>query len=416
MTAPDSNAEGIAPFGRIGLTGRQRLAGLIVAAGLMAHPLARARGENQADYRFESYREDGGRMGVDTQSVLFDTQVKPWLALKGEAVYDAISGATPSGAPPPAEVAAIGQLPVTGPLSTSVPTQFMRDQRWAGSLDATFSFGPHHLTPEFSYSTEHDYISYGGALNYSLDLNGKNTTLNLGWSHDADSILANAATYIYQIQRKDTDDFLIGVNQLLSPRTVLTANFTFRDARGYLSDPYRGVMFDAYPQFDPNNAILFGESRPNQRQSYIGYGSLTQFITPLQGSAEGSYRFYHDTFGIDAHTVELAWHQKLGRRILLSPEFRYYRQSAAFFYATHFAGDPTDPTNPTPIPAYYSADYRLSRLETFTYGVTASARISERFSIDASYHRYEMQGLDGVTSPSAYPQANVFTIGGRVWF
>jgi hypothetical protein len=175
-------------------------------------------------------------------------------------------------------------------------------------------------------------------------------------------------------------------------------------------------MFDAYPQFDPNNAILFGESRPNQRQSYIGYGSLTQFITPLQGSAEGSYRFYHDTFGIDAHTVELAWHQKLGRRILLSPEFRYYRQSAAFFYATHFAGDPTDPTNPTPIPAYYSADYRLSRLETFTYGVTASARISERFSIDASYHRYEMQGLDGVTSPSAYPQANVFTIGGRVWF
>ncbi len=253
-------------------------------------------------------------------------------------------------------------------------------------------------------------------MNYSLDLNGKNTTLNLGWSHDADSILANAATYIYQTQHKDTDDFLIGINQLLSPRTVLTANFTFRDARGYLSDPYRGVMFDAYPQFDPNNASLFGESRPNQRQSYIGYVSLTQFITPLRGSAEGSYRFYHDTFGINAHTVELAWHQKLGRRVLLSPEFRYYRQSAAFFYAPHFAGDPTDPTNPTPIPAFYSADYRLSRLETFTYGVTASARISERFSIDASYHRYEMQGLDGVTSPSAYPQANVLTIGGRVWF
>jgi hypothetical protein len=416
MDTPDLTSTGIGSCRRTGLTGRQRLAGLMVAAGLLTHPLTRARGENQADYRFESYREDGGRMSVDTQSVLFDTQVKPWLTLKGQAVYDAISGATPSGAPPPAEVAAIAQLPVTGPLSTSVPTQFMHDRRWAGSLDAAFSFGPHHLTPQFSYSTEHDYISYGGALNYSLDLNQKNTTLNLGWSHDADSILANSATYIYQDQHKDTDDFLIGVNQLLSPRTVLTANFTYRNARGYLNDPYRGVMFDAYPQFDPNNPSLFGESRPARRQSYIGYVSLTQFITPLRGSAEGAYRFYHDTFGIDAHTVELAWHQKIGRRILLSPEFRYYRQSAASFYGTHFAGDPSDPTNPTPIPAYYSADYRLSRLETFTYGATASARISDRFSIDVSYHRYEMHGLDDVTSASAYPKANVFTIGGRVWF
>ncbi len=403
------------PGGEAGLTWRQRLAAWITAVALLAHPLSRARAEDQADYRFESYREDGGRIGVDTHAWLFDTRLTSWVSVKGQAVYDAISGATPTGAPPPAEVAAIGQLPTAG-LSTSVPTQFMRDMRWAGSLDATFNFGPHRITPEFSYSSEHDYLSYGGALNYSVDLNGKNTTLNLGWSHDADTILPNAATYIYQEQHKDTDDFLVGVNQLLSPKTVLTANFTFRNAHGYLNDPYRGVLFDAYPQFDPNNPSLFAENRPNHRQSYLGFVSLTQYVTPLRGSAEVAYRYFHDTFGIDAHTVDLAWHQKIGRRVLLSPNFRYYRQSAASFYSTHFAGDPSDPSNPTPVPAYYSADYRLSRMETFAYGVTLSARVTDRFSLDASYHRYEMFGLDGVTSPSAYPKANIFTIGGRVWF
>jgi hypothetical protein len=30
--------------------------------------------------------------------------------------------------------------------------------------------------------------------------------------------------------------------------------------------------------------------------------------------------------------------------------------------------------------------------------------------------RYIMQGLDGATSQSAYPDANVVSIGARVWF
>ena len=392
---------------------RRRVASWSLAGGLQLLQLHPARGEDHLDYRFERYQEENGRIGVDTQAWLLEKKLTSWLTLKGQMVYDAISGATPNGAPP----AALVRFPwdVQGPLSTSVPTAQMKDERWAGSVDAMFSFGPHHITPQYSYSTEHDYVSRGVALNYALDLNEKNTTLQLGWSHNFDTVLPYHGTYIFLPQSKDQDDVLVGITQLLGPKTVLTADFTFRNARGYLADPYRGVVFDDYPVADPP---YYNEIRPNYRQSYIGYLSLTQYLTPLHASVEGSYRFSRDTFGISAHTLDLQWRQKIGRRVVLSPLFRFYHQTAANFYGDQFPGDPGlyPVFDPTPIPTYYSADYRLSKIETFTFGVEASIKVIESLSLDFAYKRYEMFGLDNVTSPTAYPKANIFSIGARLWF
>lgn len=398
----------------IGVRCRRQAVALGLALALYLLQLNRALAEDHVDYRYENYREDGGRMAVDTHSWLFEGKIMPWLSVQGEAVFDAISGATPTGAPPATDIKV--PFPPPGPYNNTVPLTHMHDKRYAGNIEAMMTFGPHHITPQFSYSEESDYISYGAALNYSLDLNGKNTTLDLGWSHDFDTILATPFTYIHNNQNKDTDDLLVGVNQLLGPKTVLTLNFTFRNSHGYEDDPYRGVLFGDYPQGDLNNPSLFGEHRPDFKQSYIGYASLLQYVTPLNGGLEGSYRFYDDTFGIRAHTVAVSWHQKIGRMFLISPVFRYYRQTAADFYATQFAGDPSNPGDPNPVPAYYSADYRLSRMETFTFGVEASARVTDWLTLDLAYKRYEMRGLDGVTSQSAYPKANVVTVGARLWF
>jgi hypothetical protein len=383
-----------------------------LAISLYLLRLNRASAEDHVDYRFESYQEDNGRIGVDTHSWLFEKKVTSWLTLRGDAVWDAIAGATPIGAPPASEIK--NPFPPPGPYNTTVPLAYMKDTRWAGSLDAAMTFGPHHITPQFAYSSEHDYISYGGALNYSLDLNQKNTTLNLGWAHDWDTVVSG--TYLTEAQPKDTDHFLIGINQLLGPKTVMTVNFSFRNSRGYLNDPYRGVLFEDYPQFDLNTPILFPENRPTHRMSYLGFASLTQFITPLRASVEGSYRFSYDTYNIYAHTVDVSWHQKITQRVLLSPFFRYYYQTAASFYGTQFPGDPSNPFDPTPIPTYYSADYRLSKMETFSVGVDLSAKLTDWLSLNASYMRYGMYGLNNLTSSSAYPKANVVTIGASLWF
>ena len=120
-----------------------------------------------------------------------------------------------------------------------------------------------------------------------------------------------------------------------------------------------------------------------------------------------------------SHTVSLSWFQKLGKHVVVSPMFRFADQSEADFYGVRFPGDaslPPDDPFYVPIPDHYSADYRLSAMQTFTYGLSATWKIKDRVSLDVAYKRYDMFGKDNVTSKDAYPNANVFSGGVRVWF
>jgi long-subunit fatty acid transport protein len=67
-------------------------------------------------------------------------------------------------------------------------------------------------------------------------------------------------------------------------------------------------------------------------------------------------------------------------------------------------------------PSAYSSDYRLSELNTFSLGLRATYRIQKHLSLDAGYMRYVMRGLDDMTSQTAFPSANIFTLGLRGWF
>jgi len=69
-----------------------------------------------------------------------------------------------------------------------------------------------------------------------------------------------------------------------------------------------------------------------------------------------------------------------------------------------------------PTPAYYSADYRLSALDSWTEGVSLTVRIQKHVSLGAAYRHYQMFGTDGVTPAAQYPTANVFSGSLTIWF
>lgn len=375
--------------------------------------LARTRGEDRVDFRYEDYQEENNRIHVSTAGAYFDLGLSSWATLKGNFIYDSIAGATPRGTP-------------FQPGTNAVNLVHMDDTRYAGFLEPTFKAGNHTLSPQVAYSVESDYESIGISLNDAIDFNDKNTTLVLGLSHSFDHVLPNEGE-LHNIREsitnslpKDTTDLLVGVTQLLGPATVLTCDLTVGYSSGYLSDPYKRVLFDDYPytQGDPANPNAYtgwAENRPDHKLREVVYLSLSHNFEPVHGAVEASYRFYHDDFGILAHTATVQWNQKIGKRVIVSPLFRFYTQTAADFYATHFPGDPDRPQL-FPLPEHYSSDYRLSALNSYTCGLSVSVKVQDHLSLDLEYQRYEMIGTDGITSPGQYPKANVLSGGLTLWF
>ena len=396
---------------------RKRIIVLTLAVLLLLSDLHPARAEDEVAYRFEYYKENDGRMEILTHGVGFDATLKEGLlSINGELVYDALSGATPNGAAPPYKYNFDNTFGlITGNTSeTHVPMATLAETevRKAVSIATPVTLGLHTLTPQVAYSQESDYKSTGAALNYALLLNEKNTTLTCGWAHTWDKV-KDAAGPGGVYQDKAGDDFLIGISQLLSPKTVLGFNLTYGQSQGFLNDPYRSISYSQEPVFiytgAANDFVGAPEKRPGFKNKIVGRASLTQFISPVNASVEAAYRYYRDSFGISAHTLELAWYQKFGKHVILSPNVRFYRQSAASFYTEMLTSIGAEPQ-------YYSADYRLSQMETIAPGLNLVVKATKNLSLDVSYKYYTTRGLDGVTSQTAYPKANVFSIGARFHF
>ncbi|MEC9332097.1 MAG: DUF3570 domain-containing protein [Verrucomicrobiota bacterium] len=393
---------------------------------LWSSPVLRGRAEDRIDFKHEDYSEENGRIKIRTTSFLFERDLIPKLTVKGAYVYDGVSGATPTGAPPL-------------PNESEVETTEIKDIRRAGFIAADYQIGSHKLSPQLAYSSESDYKSFGLSLIDSMDFNDKNTTITIGASHDIDRIVPNYGMNIIREKNKDNSQVIVGLTQLINPKTVFTANLTLGYSSGYLDDPYKGVLFDdhysptteeikslseflsldeiidlfEYKDGDPY--VLFPENRPSKKFRQVGLLSLTHYIEKLNGSIEGAYRYYHDDFGVNSDTLSLTWRQKIGDQFIVSPSFRFYRQSSADFYNPRFnVGSPIQ--HPEATPSHYSADFRLSEFDSFTYGVKFNYIVSDNLKFDLSLKRYEMEGKDNKTSPSAYANANIITGGFRVWF
>lgn len=360
-----------------------------------------ARAEGDVSYKFQSWQEEAGRVRVDSHYGLAEQSLPADAKLKLTGVIDSITGATPT-----------GQLPTTpgGP----VPLTNIEDRRKAWQAEVSKPLGSVNLSLGYANSRESDYVSNGWSLNTLTDLNKKNTTFLLGVAGTSDRV---KVFFQQPWEHKRSLDAVVGVTQLIDPNTSVSFNLSYGRATGFLSDPYKLIEkhVDVGPGF-PQLLRTFGENRPDERKKWIGFASINHAIPEVNGAVEGSYRLYHDDFGVTSHTVSLEWFQKIGGdRFVLRPAVRLYQQSAADFYLLTLDGTSITPgLMPNPQGPFYSDDYRLSKMRTFTYGLRAVYTvIPQRLVVDASYDRYSMKGRDGMTSPSAYTDANVFTVGGK---
>jgi hypothetical protein len=376
---------------------RSAAASALVAAALaLSLPRQAARAEDAVAYEYENYREEDGRITVVTQSGSADQDVGTFGHISLTGTVDAVAGATPTGRPAP-----------DGSDQVALSEIHTRRKAWSGSYSQQVRNV--NIDAGFAESRESDYVSRGWSLNTLTDLNEKNTTVRAGIAGTDDRVeVFFEPAYL----PKHTNDAILGVTQVLDPLTFVTLNVSAGRSTGDLSEPHKFVEkgIDILPGLVLEES--FAENRPNQRERGSVYASINRAFPKLRGAVEASYRFYADTFGIVAHTLEADWIQHVGPQVLLEPMVRLYQQSAARFYVYDLDSTPIVPVRvPNGTGPYYSSDFRLSAEDTTSLGLKATWKVSERIHLDASNERYVISGRDGVTPASAYPRANITTLG-----
>jgi hypothetical protein len=170
---------------------------------------------------------------------------------------------------------------------------------------------------------------------------------------------------------RSTSNANLGVTQLLTPTTVVLLGYGFTLQGGTLSNTWESV-----PLADGTRGA---EIVPRRRLRHALSGRLLQWL-PWQGALKLGYRFYADSWGSTANTLDAALSQRVGR-LTLEVGGRYHQQTAVDFFAIAF-----DPS----VPGYRTSDSDLAALHATA--VSAGARWDQ--PIGAYGHRLYF-GLTG---------------------
>ena len=125
---------------------------------------------------------------------------------------------------------------------------------------------------------------------------------------------------------RTTTNVNLGVTQLLTPTTIVLGSYGFTTQGGTLTNTWNSV-----PLSDGTRGT---EIVPRRRDRHALSGRLVQWL-PWQGALRLGYRFYADSWGSVAHTVDANLSQRVGR-LTLDLGARYHRQSAVGFFGIVF--------------------------------------------------------------------------------
>ena len=297
-----------------------------------------------------------------------------------KVVFDAMSGATPTGAVKDTSLTFTGASGGTGinPVGESGALAKFDDTRAAVSLDWAHEH-TRTLTVNYNgaFSVENDWRSFSLAATANKENSSRSTRWTLGIAGTYDQIFrvngnntpdpmtpVSAQRFLGEGERSTTD-IIAGVTKVINRRTIAQLNIAFGLANGYMTDPYKifsivdaaGIEWDQY-----------FEGRPDSRMRWSITANLNHMTFPGNNGIHLSYRYYSDDWDIKSHTLDYAHRFTFASIHYLEPRIRLYTQSKAEFYQNSFFS-PNDGTAPD-LPEFLSADYRLDDMSSGTVGLT----------------------------------------------
>ncbi len=236
------------------------------------------------------------------------------------------------------------------------------------------------------YSGEYNYKSIGADLHFSVkthDRNGEFSAKLQGYFdqvkliYPSELIPKPVSTGPTQITTASGNTFLsngevVKPNIPSSPRNTYTAAFSYSQLinsrlqvmvlgdvvtqNGFLSLPFHRVYLST------GSAALKDtiEKLPSSRFK-LPIGIRVNYFLGDNIILRSYYRYYTDSWGVNANTANLEIAYKVTPFFSISPFYRYYNQSAAKYFAPYGAHPITD--------QYYTSNYEYSKFRSDFYGI-----------------------------------------------
>jgi hypothetical protein len=296
----------------------------------------------------------GGGQDINGVSFLVRKKIGDHVSLSYNHLEDIVSGAS-------IDVRTSGASPY-------------RETRTQDGLSAEFLYGKTTYSLGVTHSYEPDYRSNTANFGISQSMFGDLTTISMTYRRTWNDVfkmecLVDDKALDYpcvekvhdpSFGEKDMDErsYGVGITQILTRNSIIAANFEVITDQGWLSNPYRSVMYA-----DPSGgASLAAEIDPNTRTSNA-LGLDYKYYLRWRAAVDLQYRFFEDTWGIRASTAQIGYTQPW-RNWTFDGSVRFYTQTHADFYSDLFASATQQ--------NFMSRNRELSSFNSYTFGAGAA--------------------------------------------
>lgn len=270
------------------------LGGLLTAGGARAVDLP----EDRAEALIHVY--NGGGVRATGPALLVRKSLADRISLSAQYYVDAVSNAS------------------IDVVTTASP---FKEKRTAYDFGVDYVVRDTTLTLGATKSNEPDYDVSGGSVDVSQEIFGGMTTVSLGYSRSLDQVRKRGAPEFADTAKHW--QYRTGVTQILTPGWLASINAEVVSDDGYLGSPYRvaRVFGAAVPERNPR-------TRTSRALKFRSIAELGE-----RRAVRGEYRYFWDTWGIKAHTLEGGYSRYFGSLWLADASVRFNSQSKAIFYS-----------------------------------------------------------------------------------
>jgi hypothetical protein len=290
-----------------------RLAAL-AALSLMCVAGAAVLPDDRADLFWSQYK--GGGMDIKGESVLVRKKFSEQFAVQANYFVDKVSGAS---------------------VDVLSNASVIKDERKQKSLSLDYIHDKTQYNLSYTNSTERDYVSNTTHFSLSQDMFGDLTTVTLGFTDSRDKIGENNGTAfvpkISWLGHAESRSYEAGLAQVITKNLITGVTLEVITDQGLLSNPYRSIRY-----FDPTVPLGYSlgtQIYPHTHTSTAVEGRAKYYL-PYRAAASVSYRYFSDTWGIRANTIELGYTQPVSNKFIFEGRLRHYSQNHATFYSDIF--------------------------------------------------------------------------------